>query len=187
MRVRLPGHSCKRAPRGARLAPLVLLGTLAAVAFAGCQGRGVHPGTRSTPLAGGPRVVPQRLHRAVLGDPAGLAPLYRPLSARLGVLTVRDDADWRILAAAIPTLGPCPDLAGGAVIGLATEAGTPVDGAWPLQVTGAHLVGRAAVLEAGLQGGAYLPNGIICIETVYVPGARQIVAIDLDGWRQYLD
>ena len=186
MRVRLPGLSCKPAARRARLAPLVLLGALAGVAFAGCHTRTATPTTDWTALDLGSQVTPRRLHRAALGDPAGLAPLHRPLSARLGVVVVRNADDWQTLADAIPDIGPCPDLTGGAVIGLVTRTGTPVDGGWPVQVTGARQAGRAGVVQVSSRGGAYLSTGIVYVEVIYVPGPQKVVAVDLDGWRQYL-
>ena len=139
----------------------------------------------ATALEAAPATAPPAPQRHILSDPAELRPLYQPLGRRIGLIEVRDRLGWDRLARAIPDLGPCPDLRRGMIIGIASESGTPLDGGWPLQWETIRMCRGAALLEAHFNGGNYLPDGAIYLETAYVEQANAVLAVAVDGLWYY--
>ncbi len=128
---------------------------------------------------------PADIRRAVVRDPAALASICRPLNARLALLQVRNEDDWKAAARAAPELGPCPDLDHGIVVGLVHTAGLPLDGHWPLSIDEVRLVDGAAMVEATFEGGTFLADTTAFVEAAHVPGLRAVLIVDVDGTRFY--
>lgn len=126
-------------------------------------------------------------HRIVLGELNSLADLYRPLCPRLGVIQIARERDWQRLARAAPRLGPCPDFSQGAVIGIVSRAGTPLDGAWPVDLTSVRVTDGAGYLEASFRAGTYLADGVACVTLAHCRGLDRVLMADVNGLRYFTD
>ena len=128
---------------------------------------------------------PARIRRAVLSDWTELKPLYFPLGRRLGMFQIRNSRDWERLRAAAPVLGPPPDFNSGIVVALASHAGMPVDGAWPIHLDSIRIHNGAGFACGSFSGGSYLPNGVTYVETAQYDGLACVVMVEIDGTRFY--
>lgn len=136
-------------------------------------------------LEAAPATRPRATRRHIVSDPAALRPLYRPLGRRLGLIHVCDQDDWEQLARATPQIGHCPNLRRGIVVGLVSEAGTPLDGGWPFRWKAIRLHKGAGLIEADFNAGNYLPDGTTWLETAYVEGLKRVLVVSVDGSRHY--
>lgn len=125
--------------------------------------------------------------RVVVSDLAALGDAFRPLGARLGLVQVNSTEQWERLARLAPGLGPCPDLAKGSVVGLASTIGIPLNGRWPIHVQSVREHEGAGLLVARFDGGSYLPDGTTYLETVYVPDLATVLVVEVNGVRFYPD
>jgi hypothetical protein len=123
--------------------------------------------------------------RVIVSDAARLAGIYHPLGERLGLIQVRTAAQWARLAALAPGLGTCPDLKSGAVVGVASRVGLPLDGHWPVHVQAVRGYEGAGYLVADFNGGSYLPDTTTYLETVYVPDLAAVLVVEVNGVRFY--
>lgn len=119
--------------------------------------------------------------RHVVSDRDALRPLCQPLGRRVGLVQVRDVREWEQLARAVPQLGSCPDLALGIVVGLLSEGGIPLEDDWPFEWQALRLRDGAGLIEAHFNGGNYLPDDTVLIETAYVPNLKAVLAVSVDG------
>ena len=116
---------------------------------------------------------------------SALGDAFRPLGARLGLVQVNSAEQWARLARLAPGLGPCPDLSGGSVVGLASTIGMPLNGRWPIHVQSVRAHEGAGLLVARFDGGSYLPDGTAYLETMYVPDLATVLVVEVNGVRFY--
>jgi len=127
---------------------------------------------------------PHRPHgaaRFVISDPAALGPLYNPLGKRMGLVQVRDEAEWAQLRRAVPQIGACPDLRGGIVVGLVCPAGTSLSGQWPFAWDTVRVYRGAGLIEAEFNGGSYLPDSTTYLEAAQIDGLSAVLVVAVDG------
>lgn len=124
---------------------------------------------------------PQGAARFVISDPTALGPLYSPLGKRMGLVQVRDEAEWEQLRLAVPQIGECPDLRGGIVAGLVCPAGTSLSGQWPFAWDAIRVYRGAGLIEAEFNGGSYLPDSTTYLEAVQVEGLSAVLVVAVDG------
>jgi hypothetical protein len=125
--------------------------------------------------------------RHLVGNAAALRPLCTALGPRLGLVQIRSRQDWRMLYELAPTLGPCPDLRAGTLVGIACWAGTPVDGEWPVELESIRVQAGGGLLKVHFCGGTYWPDGTACLVTDYVRGLASVLVVDVDGTSFYPD
>jgi hypothetical protein len=123
--------------------------------------------------------------RHLVADSEALKSMCTPLGPRLGLLQVRTVRDWELLRAAVPNAGPRPDLSRGMLVGVACWAGTPVNGAWPIELESIQVRSGGGLLKASFEGGTYLPDGTARLETDYVTGLQAVLAVDVNGTSFY--
>jgi hypothetical protein len=123
------------------------------------------------------------LKRGLIRDPSALEPMLRPLGRRLALLEVRTPAEWEVLSHAVPDLGPCPNLAHGAVIGLVARMGRPLDGQWPASMERIRVCQGAALLTVRFEGGSFLPDGTSYVELAQVEGLEAVLVVDVGATR----
>lgn len=162
--------------RAAVLAVLTLLG--------GCAAQ---PTIRMQTLENAPLAELMEPRRIVVGELDSLGDLYRPLCARLGLVQIRSGRDWERFRRAAPGLGPCPNLARGAVIGVVSRAGTPLDGGWPIEILEARIVNGAGYLCAEFRSGTYLADGVACVALAQCRGLSTVLMADVNGLRYFTD
>jgi hypothetical protein len=176
--------------RGLGKRPGLLLALLIGAAHAGCAvSPGPATGSRQETLLAAelirlrsaPWCQKQELGRFVVSDPHALVPLYRPVAKRLGVLEIRTPREWELLRAAIPELGPCPDLRRGIVIGLIGATGTILGESWPFRWVGVRAVDGAGLIEAQFECGTYLADDTTYVELAQVDGVQFVAAVGVDG------
>jgi len=131
----------------------------------------------ATPLPGSQRLV--------ASDSPALRSLCTPLGPRLGLLQVRNAADWRLYREVVPTAEKCPNLQRGSIVGIVCWAGTPLDGKWPVRVDAVKVEEGGGLLKARFHGGTYQPDGIAYLETGYVPGLRSVLVVSVNGTSFY--
>lgn len=69
------------------------------------------------------------------------------------------------------------------MVGIASTAGMPVDGSWPVFLDSVRVHDGGGMVRAHFRGGCYLPDTTGYIETVFVPGLRRVLVVDVDGVR----
>ena len=159
-----------------------------AVLLVGLSACGVSPARRTISLhelETAPVIQPHATRRHIVSDPAALRPLYQPLGRRFGLIQVCSEDQWEQLSRAAQRMGPCPNLRRGIVVGLVSEAGTPLDGGWPFRWQGIRLCDGAGLIEANFNSGNYLPDGTTWLETAYVERLRKGLVVSVDGSRYY--
>lgn len=157
---------------------------LALPSGSGCAGRQT---IRMQVLESAPPAETIETHRVVLGELSSLADLYRPLCPRLGVIQVTRAKDWQRLARAAPGLGSCPDFSQGAVVGIVSRAGTPLDGIWPIEITQTRSAQGAGYVCAEFRPGTYLADGVACVTLVQYRGLDRVLMADVNGLRYFTD
>lgn len=136
-------------------------------------------------LESAPAVAAQRTGRAIVADLSLVQDLLRPMGQRLALLEVRSERDWLRLKAACPGLTGTPDFARGAIVGVVSELGQPLDGEFPVAVESVQVIRGAGYLSAHFRGGTYLPDGTAYIDTSYVEGLRAVLMVSVNGVRYY--
>lgn len=136
-------------------------------------------------LENAPPVATTAVQHAVIADPTALRELCTPLGPRLGLIQVRSVAEWTRLTRLAPHLGPPPDFRTGMLIGLASWAGTPLDGRWPVHINKVRVHDGAGLVTGAFEGGSYLPDGTAVMETAHVQGLAAVLAVDLNGTTFY--
>ncbi len=121
--------------------------------------------------------------RCVVSDADVLTPLCRPLSPRLGLICVRTASDWEIFRRAVPDAGQKPDFSRGMLLGVASFAGQPLSGTWPIEIEYVRIIQGAGLVSAHFEGGNYLPDGTTFIETTFVPTLQTVLVVDINGVR----
>ena len=166
--------------RGAgRAGVWVVLGLLA-----GCAAQST---IRMQTLENAPLAELMESRRIVAGELDSLGDLYRPLCARLGLVQITSRKDWERFRRVAPGLGPCPDLSRGAVIGVVSRAGTPLDGGWPIEILEARIVNGAGYLCAEFRSGTYLADGVACVALAQCRGLSTVLMADVNGLRYFTD
>ncbi|MBI5863670.1 MAG: hypothetical protein HZB38_04005 [Planctomycetes bacterium] len=125
--------------------------------------------------------------RTIVSDPQEIADLCRPLGPRMDLVQVHTNADWARLQQVCPDLGPAPDLARGAIVGVLCRAGTPLSGEWPIELDRVRVADGAGFLSASFVGGSYLPDGVGFLEAAYVEGLSDVMMVDVNGVRFFAD
>lgn len=122
--------------------------------------------------------------RFVVGDRETLETISRPICDNLRLVQVRSDADWRRLVEAIPALGN-RKWDGRPVFGVCSEFGTPLNGVWPLMVTGLRRHDGAGWLSTELAVGTFLPDRMLLAELVACEGVSAVLVVEVNGVRYY--
>lgn len=124
--------------------------------------------------------------RAIVCDPDRVAPLLLSISDRIAYLEIRTDREWEALAAGCSDIGPRPDFSSGVFLAVVSRIGQPVDGAWPCRLESVRVQSGFGLVSASLHAGTYLPDGMACLEGVFVAGLRRVVMVDLNGERYFV-
>lgn len=159
----------------------------AAVALAALWGCSSRPAIRMQALEGAPLAEMIRKRHVLVGDLELLGEIYRPLCPRLGIIQVTTEQDWNRLGRAIPDLGPCPDLRRGAVVGIVSRAGTPLDGRWPIEITEARVIGGAGYIAAEFRPGTYLADDLGYATLSQCGNVAVVLMVDVNGIRYFTD
>jgi hypothetical protein len=174
-------------PRAVRPRRLRLAGLAACAAWlAACTPAVTLHTIRARDLETAPAAPPPAPQRRIVTDPEALRPLYQPLGERMGLIQVRNRHAWELLARCTDQVGPCPDFHRGIIVGLVSEAGTPLNAPWPFRWDSVRIFDGAGWIDARFNGGTYLPDGVTCLETAYVPGLQAVLVVNLDGSTYYL-
>ncbi|MBU0641134.1 MAG: hypothetical protein KKB50_19925 [Planctomycetes bacterium] len=158
---------------------------LGAMTVGACSMR---PATRTVSvraLRQAPVVTPSDYRHAILSDTTAIDDLHWPLGERLGLLQVRNQAEWRRLTAVAPELGSPPDFERGMVIGLLSRAGVPLNDCWPIDLDVVRVHGGAGLVSGRFCPGTYFPDGTAYLETAYVEGLVTVLIVDINGVRFY--
>lgn len=129
--------------------------------------------------------IPFDNRRSVASETVKECEFYRPLGPRLGLLLIKNRLQWEKLCAAAPELGPCPDLSRGMVVGVASHAGLPLNGDWPIRLEAVRVRSGAGFALAHFEGGSFLSDGVTFVETAQVEGLTTVLMADVDGARFY--
>jgi len=177
---RKPPHA-QRAVRAARSRAAGAL--LAALAAAGCN----HPPTeiRITvdELESGTQPALRRVATLRVADPAGVRSRATPLCDNLGLLVIDSPDDWAALRDAVPVLGDCPDLDGGAVVGVVAGYGRRLDDRCPISIEDVRVSRGAGLVSLHFAGGTFLRDGTTWLTLVHAPGVDDVLIVDVDGAR----
>ncbi|MFQ5473206.1 MAG: hypothetical protein ACE5FA_10020, partial [Dehalococcoidia bacterium] len=119
------------------------------------------------------------------GCPTTIEPLYRPLCSRLGIIHIRGPAQWRDLQEAAPGIGPAPDFERGIAIAIASRAGQPLDGGWPISLQAVRVVGGAGFVSVHFASGTFLPDGTTYLEATFVEDLDTVLVVEVNGVRFY--
>ena len=123
--------------------------------------------------------------RAIVSDVAGIGELSRPLGRRLSLIEIHNASEWDALRRHAPELGPAPDFSRGTVFGLASHAGVPLDGDWPIRLDLVRVYDGAGFAVASFAGGSYLPDGTSYLEAVQVENLDTVLMVEVNGTRFY--
>ena len=156
-----------------------------AAGFPACTQNPSRPTISLRNLVSAPRLDGVTTNRCMALNAEALRPLSQPFGERIALIQVRNRRDWEQLSQAVADIGPCPDLGRGIVIGLASQAGTPLDGRWPFALDAVRVHQGAGLIEARFHGGTYLPDGTTYLETAYVEGLSAVLVVAVDGQRYY--
>lgn len=77
------------------------------------------------------------------------------------------------------------DFSQGILVGVASRAGLPLSGGWPLHITALRIFDGAGLLSATFDSGTYLPCGAAMLEAAFVPGLSDVLALEINGERFY--
>jgi hypothetical protein len=189
----LPNVQCKpaadasRATRRKSVRGLLLLALSGAALLSAC---GTYTRARvvSVPaLEAASPIEPSRVRRAIVSDTSQIRTLYCPLGQRLGLVRIRSTEEWELLRRCAPELGPAPDFKEGIVVGLASHAGLPLDGTWPIHVQSARIRDGAGLATGRFVGGSFLPDGTTYLETAQFNGLASVLIVEVNGTRFYPD
>jgi hypothetical protein len=136
-------------------------------------------------LEDAPVVEPRVTRRAIVSDPTCLREFYHPLGERLGLFQIHSREQWEALRRQAPELGPTPDLDGGIVVGLASHAGLPLDGTWPIHLRSVRVHNGAGLATGNFEGGSFLPDGTTFLEAAQYDGLAAVLIVDVNGTRFY--
>ena len=189
----MPSAQCKqlaRPPRAARrraVRGLLVLILSGAGVLSAC---GTHTRARVVSvraLEAAPPVEPTVMRRALVSDPTELREFYSPLGQRLGLVQIRSAEQWATLRRCAPELGPAPDFDEGIVVGLASHAGLPLDGTWPIHLQSVRIHQGAGFAMGRFEGGSFLPDGTTYLETAQFDGLGAVLMVEVNGARFYPD
>ena len=138
-------------------------------------------------LEAAPPIEPTVTRRALVSDPAQLRELCFPLGRRLGLVQIRSAEQWATLQRCAPELGPPPDFDEGIVVGLASHAGLPLDGTWPIHLQSVRIHQGAGFATGRFEGGSFLPDGTTYLETAQFDGLGAVLMVEVNGARFYPD
>lgn len=169
--------------RGGRVLLLATLAGVGALSACGARTRARAISVHTLELA--PPVEPGRTRRALVSDPTRLGRLYCPLGPRLGLIQVRSPRQWETLRRCAPELGPAPDFREGIVVGLASRAGLPLDGSWPIHLQSVRVHSGAGFATGRFKGGTFLPDGTTYLETAQFDGLNTVLMVEVNGTRFY--
>lgn len=123
--------------------------------------------------------------RWLVADPSALARVRTPIGTRLDLIVVRCERDRQALRRALGTDIPPMDFSQGILVGVASRAGLPLSGGWPLHITALRIFDGAGLLSATFDSGTYLPCGAAMLEAAFVPGLSDVLALEINGERFY--
>jgi len=183
----VPSDLRKQAPpqpsrRRCALAGLLIAGL---AALTSCAGRSARPAITVQALESASRVAPTFTRRAIVTRPDELGDLYHPLGRRCGLIEVRSGSEWERLRRVAPELGPPPDFRRGAVIGITSDAGLPLDGSWPIGLEAVRVCAGAGFAVARFPGGTFLPDGTTYLEASQIEGLAVVLMVEINGTRFY--
>lgn len=130
-------------------------------------------------------VQPGATRRAIVSHAPELGSFYYPLDSRLGLFQIRNAEQWNTLRRCAPELGRCPDLKRGIVIGLASRAGLPLNGTWPIRLETTRVHDGAGLVTAQFNGGSFLPDGTTYVEAAQYDNLRAVLIVEVNGVRFY--
>ncbi|MBU0617269.1 MAG: hypothetical protein KKI02_06105 [Planctomycetes bacterium] len=187
----MPSTHCKqsgRPPRAARLSVVRVLLPAILWGLGGLSACGTHTRPQVVSvhaLENAPFLEPSVTRRAIVSDTAQLRELYYPLGQRLGLFQIRSAEQWEALRHQAPELGPAPDFDGGIVVGLASHAGLPLDGTWPIHLQTVRGHNGAGFATGCFQGGSFLPDGTTFLEAAQFDGLAAVLIVEVNGTRFY--
>ncbi len=190
-RVSVPSGQCKRLePASRRARRGILMGPLATclaglVALSACGARPHRQAISVRALETAAAVEPVTVRRAIVSDMREFDAFYHRLGGRLGLFQIRTAEQWEALRRHAPELGPAPDLSRGIVIGLASLAGLPLDGSWPIHLKTVRVHDGAGLAIARFQGGSFLPDGTTYLEAAQFDGLAAVLIVEVNGTRFY--
>jgi hypothetical protein len=165
---------------------VALLGMLAGIGMLCACGTYARPPVVSVhTLEGAPSVYPSFTQRTIVSDPTRLHQFYYPLGQRLGLFQIRTPQQWEALRREAPELGPAPDFDRGIVVGLASHAGLPLDGTWPIHLQSVRIHNGAGFAIGSFGGGSFLPDGTTYLETAQFEGLATVLIVEVNGTRFY--
>jgi hypothetical protein len=164
---------------------LAWLAVAALLTLSSCAGSSHRRALTVQALESASSFTPAVTQRAVITDPATLGDLYQALGRRVGLLQIRSVQEWERLRRAAPELGPPPDFRRGAVIGITSDAGLPLDGSWPIWLEAVRVYEGAGLVVARFPGGTFLPDGTTYLEAAQIDGLEGVLLVDVNGTRFY--
>jgi hypothetical protein len=179
-----PESTSRRGRRGLRVS-LLLIGLAGSATLSAC---GLRPHRRAIDihaLETAAAVEPRLVRQAIVSDVSALDKLYHRLGPRLGLFQIRTAEQWEALRRHAPELGPSPDLTRGIAVGLASHAGLPVDGAWPIHLETVRVHDGIGFALGHFQGGSFLPDGTTYLEAAQFDGLAAVVMVEVNGTRFY--
>jgi hypothetical protein len=136
-------------------------------------------------LEGAPAAAPHITRRAIISDWAQVSELHCPLGQRLGLFQIRSEEQWERLRRQAPELGPAPDFDSGIVVGLASHAGLPLDGSWPIHLQSVRIHEGAGFATGYFEGGSFLPDGTTFLEAAQFDRLAKVLIVEVNGTRFY--
>jgi hypothetical protein len=179
---------CKQSghPPAPRVVPVLLAATLVALGGLSACGTHIRPQVVSVnALETAPVVKPSVTRRAIVSDTAQLRELYYPLGERLGLFQVRSAEQWELLRHQAPELGRAPNFDSGIVVGLASHAGLPLDGTWPIRLEAVRIHNGAGFASGRFEGGSFLPDGSTFLEAAQFDALAAVLIVEINGTRFY--
>lgn len=168
-----------------RLAAILPAALLGVWAISGCQKSHTQREITVAELEGAGPARPTQRQRVQVSDPRALALACPILGERVILIQARNAAEWASVQLAMPELHLTPDFSRGSVIGLASCAGTPVGGEWPIALRTIRVCRGAALVRAEFAAGTYLPDEQTFAEVAFVEGLNTALVIDVNGERYY--
>lgn len=174
-------------PRKSRLlrrASPLFAAAVAALTFSGCHTGSMRSIIPYLDLSEAPRA--SFLREAVLvTDWERLLPRSTVLGGRVILATATTPAEWEEMRATLSPTRLQPDLSTGSVLLIASCAGTPVSGEWPLTTRSVRLVRGYALVTTDFVGGTYLSDNTVLAEMLVVPGMIAPLVVEIGGERYF--
>ncbi|MBK8915815.1 MAG: hypothetical protein IPM64_14695 [Phycisphaerales bacterium] len=166
-----------------RASPLLAV-AIAATTFSGCHTGRMRSMVPFQDLSEAPPT-PFLREPVLVTDWPRLLPRATVLGGRVILATATTPAEWEELRAALSPVRVEPDLSTSAVILIASCAGTPISGEWPLTTRSVRLVRGYAMVSTEFLGGTYLSDNTVLAEVLVIPGMIAPLVIEISGERYF--